>query len=176
MPNNVVLRGILLGLATFLLGGLVLGAGPASAHAALIGTDPEDGGTLSTAPTSITFTFNENVSRRAQVAVAAPDGTQVDVGRIRAVDNTVTATVPDVDQRGTYSASYRVISADGHPVTGTVTYTVTAGQTVKQVDAPAQEGFVHRHRSHFIWGILAAVVAIVLLLAPLRRREEAEEK
>ena len=176
MPNNVVLRGILLGLATFLLGGLVLGAGPASAHAALIGTDPEDGGTLSTAPTSITFTFNENVSRRAQVAVAAPDGTQLKVADLTAVDNTVTAQVPDADQRGTYSASYRVISADGHPVTGTVTYDVTAGQTVKQVDAPTQEGFVHRHRSHFFWGILAAVVAIVLLLAPLRRREEAEEK
>jgi methionine-rich copper-binding protein CopC len=174
--NNVLLRGLVLVTAAVLLGTGLLGAGPASAHAALVGTDPEDGSTLATAPSSITFTFNENVSRRAQVAVAAPDGTQVDVGRIRAVDNTVTAAVPDVDQRGTYSASYRVISADGHPVTGTVTYKVTAGQSVKQVDAPAQEGFVHRHRSHFFWGILAAVVAIVLLLAPLRRREETEEK
>ena len=171
MRNNLLLRGIVLVTAA-----VVLGAGPASAHAALVGTDPEDGSTLAAAPSTVTFTFNENVSRRAQVAVAAPDGTQVDVGRIRAVDNTVTATVPDVDQRGTYSASYRVISADGHPVTGTVMYKVTAGQTVKQVDAPAQEGFVHRHRSHFVWGILAAVVAIVLLLAPLRRREEADEK
>jgi methionine-rich copper-binding protein CopC len=169
--NNVLLRGLVL-----VTTAIVLGAGPASAHAALVGTDPEDGSTLATAPSAITFTFNENVSRRAQVAVAAPDGTQVDVGRIRAVDRTVTATVPDVDQRGTYSASYRVISADGHPVTGTVTYDVTAGRTVEQVDAPTQEGFVHRHRSHFIWGVLAAVVAIVLLLAPLRRREEAEEK
>ena len=174
MPNNVVLRGILLGLATFLLGGLVLGAGPASAHAALIGTDPEDGGTLSTAPTSITFTFNENVSRRAQVAVAAPDGTQLKVADLTAVDNTVTAQVPDADQRGTYSASYRVISADGHPVTGTITYDVTTGRSVTQVDAPEQENFIHRHRSHLVWGVLAAVVAIVLLLAPLRRRDDAD--
>ncbi len=174
MPNNVVLRGILLGLATFLLGGLVLGAGPASAHAALIGTDPEDGGTLSAAPPSVTFTFNENVSRRAQVAVTAPDGTLLKVADITAVDNTVTARVRDADQRGTYSASYRVVSADGHPVSGTITYDVTTGRSVTQVDVPEQENFIHRHRSHLVWGILAAIVAIVLLLAPLRRRDDAD--
>ena len=179
MPNNALLRGTHRGLVTFLgglllLGGLVLGAGPANAHAALVGTDPEDGGTLATAPASITFTFNENVSRRAQVAVTAPDGTLQKTAGITAVDNTVTARVPDAGQRGTYSASYRVISADGHPVTGTITYDVTTGRAVTQVDVPEQENFIHRHRSHLVWGVLAAVVAIVLLLAPLRRRDDAD--
>jgi methionine-rich copper-binding protein CopC len=169
--NNLLLRGLMTAAVV-----TVLGAGPASAHSARVGTDPEDGATLSTAPASITFTFNENVSRRAQVAIAAPDGTQVDLGKVAAVDNTVTATIPDVDQRGTYSASYRVVSADGHPVTGTITYKVTAGRAVTQVEAPAQEGFVHRHRSHLFWGVLAAVVAIVLLLAPLRKRDDAGEE
>jgi methionine-rich copper-binding protein CopC len=167
--NDLLLRGILLGLAAVLLG-----AGPASAHAALVGTDPEDGATLATAPTSITFTFNENVSRRAQVAVAAPDGAQLKVSGIKAVDNAVTATVAGADQRGTYSASYRVVSADGHPVTGTITYDVTTGRTVTQVDPPKQESFIHRHRSHVFWGVLAGAVAIVLLLAPLRRRDDAD--
>lgn len=169
MPNNVVLRAILLGIVV-----TILGAGPASAHAALVGTDPEDGATLATAPTSITFTFNENVSRRAQVAVAAPDGTQLKVTDVSAVDQSVTATIPDADQRGTYSASYRVVSADGHPVTGTISYDVTAGRAVTQVEVPEQENFIHRHGSHVIWGVLAAIVAIVLLLAPLRRRHDAD--
>lgn len=169
MRNVVLLRGILLGLVL-----LVSVSGPASAHAALVGSDPADGSTLSAAPPSITFTFNENVAEPAYVAIAAPDGSQVAISDIDAVDDTVTATVADVDQRGTYSASYRVVSADGHPVTGTLTYDVTVGRSVTQVEAPTNDGFLHRHSSHLFWGILAAAVAIALLLAPLRRRHDAD--
>ena len=167
--NVVLLRAILLGLVLPLVW-----VGPASAHAALVGSDPGDGSTLTAAPTSITFTFNENVASPAYVAITAPDGSQADVTDIRAVDDTVSATVADVDQKGTYSASYRVVSADGHPVTGTLTYDVTVGRTVTQVDAPEDETFLHRHSSHFFWGILAAVVAVALLLAPLRRHRDAD--
>lgn len=169
MHNNVLLRGALLGLVL-----MVLGSGPASAHAALVGSDPADGTSRESAPTSITLTFNENIAKRAFVAVAAPDGTQLAVSDVRAVDRTVTATVAVGDQRGRYSASYRVVSADGHPVTGTLTYDVTTGRTVTQVDTTQNETFLHRHRSHVIWGVLAAILAIVLLLAPLRRRDDAE--
>jgi methionine-rich copper-binding protein CopC len=153
---------------------ILLGSGPASAHAALVGSDPEDGSTLATAPTSITLRFNENIAQRASVAVVAPDGTQLDVSDVVALDRNVTATVAVADQKGRYSASFRVVSADGHPVTGTVTYDVTSGRTVSQVEAPTNETFLHRHRSHVIWGVLAAVIAIALLLAPLRRRDDAD--
>ena len=169
MRNNVLLRGILLGLAL-----LVVGVGPASAHAGLVGSDPDSGSSLTEAPTSISFTFNENVGQPAEVAVVAPDGSQAEVSAIRAVDNVLTATVSDVGQRGTYAASYRVVSADGHPVAGTVTYDVTTGRTVNQVDPPEEASFIHRHSSHLVWGILAAVVAIALLLAPLRRRHDTD--
>lgn len=169
MRNVVLLRGILLGLVV-----LLVGAGPASAHAALVGSDPGDGSTLAAVPTSVTFTFNENVGSPAYVAVIAPNGSKVAVTHVRAVDDTVSAKVADVDQKGTYSASYRVVSADGHPVTGTLTYDVTVGRTVTQVDAPKDETFLHRHSSHLFWGILAAVVAIALLLAPLRRHRDAD--
>jgi len=174
--RNVVLRrGILLGLVlpiAFAVGGI--GAGPAGAHAALVGSDPADGTSSATAPTSITFTFNENIAQPAYIAVKAPDGTQVKVSKVRAVDDAVTATVADVGQRGTYSASYRVVSSDGHPVTGTITYDVTTGRTVTQVEAPVEETFLHRHSSHLIWGVVAGVVAIGLLLAPLRRRHDTD--
>ena len=118
---------------------------------------------------AITFTFNENIGSPAYIAVIAPSGTKVDVGDVRAIDNKVTATLPDVDQKGRYTASYRVVSADGHPVEGTIHFTTTTGRTVKQVDAPDEETFIHRHSAHLFWGILAAAVAIALLLAPLRR-------
>ena len=151
---------------------LLLGAGPAAAHASLTGSDPEDGATLETTPTSISFTFNENIGDPAYVAVRAPNGDKVAVSKVSAIDSVVTATLGATDQKGRYAASYRVVSADGHPVEGTIEWTTTAGQTVKQVDEPEQKSFVHRHRSHFFWGILGAALAIALLLAPLKGRDD----
>ncbi len=151
----------------------VLGASPASAHAALVGTDPEDGASLQSLPESITFTFNENVGN-VNIAVQSPDGTEVDLSDVRGVDNTASATLTDPDQRGEYTASYRVVSADGHPISGTVTFTVTTGQTVDQVDVePVAQGFFDRHTGHIIWGSLAGLAAIALIVWPLRRRDDA---
>lgn len=165
--HNVALRVALLSLTL-----LLVASGPASAHASLVGSDPEDGAILAAAPAAITLTFNENIGNPAYVTVTAPDGSKVDLGNVRAVDNRVTATVADVDQKGRYTAAFRVVSADGHPVEGTIHYTATSGRTVEQVDPPDEETFIHRHSAHLFWGILAAAVAIALLLAPLRRRDD----
>lgn len=165
--HNVVLRVALLSFAL-----LLVGPGPASAHASLVGSDPEDGATLTTAPTAITFTFNENIGNPAYVSVIAPNGSKVAVSDVRAVDMEVTGTLADVDQKGRYTAAYRVVSADGHPVQGTIHFSATSGRTVEQVEAPDEGTFIHRHSAHLFWGILAAAVAIALLLAPLRRRDD----
>jgi methionine-rich copper-binding protein CopC len=151
---------------------LFVGSGPASAHASLVGSDPKDGTTVAAAPSTITFTFNENIANPAYISITAPNGSKVGVTQVRAVDTRVTGTVADVDQKGRYTAAYRVVSADGHPVEGTIHYSTTTGRTVKQVDAPEEKTFIHRHRAHLFWGILAAAVAIALLLAPLRRRDD----
>lgn len=165
--HNVALRVALLSLTL-----LLVASGPASAHASLVGSDPEDGAILAAAPAAITLTFNENIGNPAYVTVTAPDGSKVDLGNVRAVDNRVTTTVADVDQKGRYTAAFRVVSADGHPVEGTIHYTATSGRTVEQVDPPDEETFIHRHSAHLFWGILAAAAAIALLLAPLRRRDD----
>ena len=152
---------------------VLLAAGPAAAHASLTGSTPAAGSTLDTAPATVELDFNENVGN-ADVVVTAPDGTEVGVSEVEAVDRQVTATVADVDQAGTYTLSFRVVSADGHPIQDSLRYDVTAGQAVQQQDPPAdtQQGFVHRHRSHIFWGVLAAAVAVGLLLMPLRDRED----
>jgi methionine-rich copper-binding protein CopC len=148
---------------------VLLAAAPASAHASLIRTSPADGSKVATAPRAVALTFSENVGS-AFVAVTAPDGSPVRTSQVRAVDEKVTASVAATDQRGRYTLAYRVVSADGHPVSGTVTVTTTTGRTVTQADAPADKSFVHRHRSHLVIGILAGLVAIGLILAPLLRR------
>lgn len=169
--RNSFLVAVVLGLLT-----LVVGVGPASAHAGLSGTDPEDGARLQSMPSTITFTFTENIGN-AFVAVTAPDGTAVQVAEPDAVDRRVTASLADPEQRGTYSASYRVVSADGHPVAGTVTFDVTTGEQVTQVAAESSqgesEGFFDRHVNHVIWGGLAGIAALVLILLPLRRSNDA---
>lgn len=146
---------------------LVLGSVPAYAHAALVSTDPGDGARIATAPTKVTLTFNENVATPAFVVVTAPDGTRVKSGKVTVLDHTVSASLAATDMKGTYTLSYRVVSADSHPVEGSSTFDVTTGRTVKQV-APVKESFTHRHRNHFIWGVGGAIVAIGLLLWPLR--------
>ncbi|MCW2750374.1 MAG: hypothetical protein JWR83_1484 [Aeromicrobium sp.] len=148
---------------------------PASAHAVLVGTDPKDGSALASAPTSISLTFNENIGTPAFIAVRAPDGTKVITSPATAVNRTVSATVADVSKRGRFAVSYRVVSADGHPVEGTFHYTVLTGRVVKQVADDAGSSFVHRHSGHFFWGILAAAIAIALLLMPLRRRDDTHD-
>ncbi len=162
--HNVALRAGVLALLC-----LVLGAGPAVAHASLTGSDPEDGASVPTSPRSITLRFNEAIGNPAFVAVRAPDGSKVEVSGVSAVDSTVTATVAASDQKGRYSATYRVVSADGHPVEGSIHWTTTTGRVVDQVEQPEKEGFVHRHRTHLFWGILAAAAAVALMLAPLRK-------
>jgi copper transport protein len=102
-------------------------AGPASAHAVLVATQPGSLSVLSTAPPQVTLTFGEQVQvSPAGVRVLAPDGSRVDdghaghlTGRGDTVGVGVTATA-----QGTYTVAWRVISADSHPVSGAFTYSV----------------------------------------------------
>jgi copper transport protein len=112
-----------------LLAALVLLVGPpASAHAMLESSTPAADSVLQQAPVSVNLVFNENVTLLPDsVRVFGPDGKQVDDGSVtRARGSSATAEVglgsdlPD----GTYLVSYRVISADSHPVEGAYTFVV----------------------------------------------------
>ncbi|WP_069171568.1 copper resistance CopC/CopD family protein [Streptomyces griseus] len=115
-----------------LLFGLVLaGAGPASAHAALTGSDPQDGAVIATAPEEVTLTFSEQVAMGdGSIRVLDPSGERADDGAPR--DLTGGGTVryavalhsglPD----GTYTVAWQAVSADSHPVSGAFTFSVGA--------------------------------------------------
>lgn len=108
-------------LAAVVLGLALVGASasPAAAHATLTSVDPADGARLDESPEVVRLTFSERVSADlGGVRVLDADGTQVQEGAARVDGSTVEvdlrADLPD----GTYVISYRVISADGHPVRG----------------------------------------------------------
>ena len=104
---------------------LLLSAGPASAHAALESSDPGDGAQLDTAPESVTLEFTETVSADlGGVRVYASDGDRVDVGDTRTDGAVVEIDLePDLAD-GAYAVTYRIVSADGHPVQGGLVFSV----------------------------------------------------
>ncbi|MGW4166548.1 transporter [Streptomyces sp. WAC 01325] len=111
-------------LVLFLLGG----TGPASAHAALRATDPEDGSVLKSAPRDITLTFTESVGLlEDSFRVLDPDGRRLRTGEpehARGGAETATVTLPAKLAEGTYTVAWRVVSADSHPVSGAFTFSV----------------------------------------------------
>src|SRR4051812_46505070 len=103
---------------------VVVPAGTASAHAELEASSPADGSILQKAPTSVSLQFSESVSVRTDgVRVVDANGGRVD--RSKAKDSGTRVTVPlGKLAKGSYLASWRVISADGHPVRGAFTFSV----------------------------------------------------
>jgi methionine-rich copper-binding protein CopC len=115
--------------ATTLLCGLALliGVGTAAAHTRLLGSDPADGTSLDTAPSSVSLEFNETMQPRfSTVTVIGPDGTAYQSGDVTADGGVVSVGVAPLGPAGRYEIGYRVISEDGHPVTGSIAFTLTA--------------------------------------------------
>jgi copper transport protein len=126
-----------------LLGALLGPAGPAQAHAALLGSTPAPGSVVGTSPAEIVVTFSEAVSPvSGRVQVIAPDGERIS-GAATASGPTLRIPVRKARQPlGTYLVSYRVISADSHPVGGALTFSVGAPS-----ERPAEPGTIGTHES-----------------------------
>ncbi|WP_250001551.1 copper resistance CopC/CopD family protein [Actinoplanes sp. M2I2] len=117
------LAGLLIGLLAVLLGP----AAPASAHAVLVNSDPASGTIVPDAPNKITLNFSESVQLLSgKIQVLAPDGSRADQGEPTVDGGAVTIPLRSGGGRGTYLVSFRVISADSHPVGGSLTYSVGA--------------------------------------------------
>lgn len=115
--------------ALLALGVSVVAAPPAAAHNTLISSSPADGSTATTQPGTVELTFDQAVQNRfAQVAVFDAGERTYESGDPEIVGATVTQAVDDLPG-GEYTIAYRVVSADGHPVSGTVTFTMAAGGT-----------------------------------------------
>ncbi|WP_308375101.1 copper resistance protein CopC [Streptomyces sp. MUM 136J] len=108
--------------ALFLLGG----GAPAAAHAVMTGSDPREGTVLRTAPRQVTVTFDEPVALvESSLRVLDPDNRPVTAGDPIHADgkgDTARVRLTDGLGRGTYTVSWRVVSADGHAVSGAFTF------------------------------------------------------
>ncbi|WP_129841411.1 copper resistance protein CopC [Streptomyces sp. RFCAC02] len=109
------------------LAALLIAAPAADAHAALTGTDPEDGAVVAEAPDEVTLTFSESVSvGDGGIRVLAPDGSQADTGRPTGSGTTHGVALAGDLGDGTYTVAWHVVSADSHPVAGAFTFSIGA--------------------------------------------------
>ncbi|MGW0992395.1 copper resistance protein CopC [Streptomyces sp. NPDC002523] len=128
------------------MGALLAGAGTASAHAALTGSDPAQGVVVDKAPTQVSLTFSEKVAMSDDsLQVLDPKGRKVEAGSPVNVSGTTYAVkLKSGLGNGTYTVAYQVVSADSHPVSGAYTFSIGApsGTVVSGVGTAAGGGVV----------------------------------
>ncbi|MER6101268.1 copper resistance protein CopC [Streptomyces sp. NPDC001832] len=123
---------------------LLGGAGSASAHAALTGSDPQDGAVVDTAPQDIQLTFSEGVALADDsIRVLDPSGKRADTGaapRNLQCGSAVKFSVPLHSglPDGTYTVAWQALSADSHPVSGAFTFSIGAPSKTT-VTLPAEQ-------------------------------------
>jgi methionine-rich copper-binding protein CopC len=157
---------------------ILLAPQPAAAHAALVSSSPSDGDVVASVPTEVSFTFDEGLGSPAFVSVVGPDGADIADGDAVVDGATVTQAVRLLPEQGRYTASYRVVSDDGHPVTGTIRFTVdpvngtTAPSSPTLSDcahgcplASARESFWHRESTWVVIALAALALAIATVFA-----------
>jgi methionine-rich copper-binding protein CopC len=132
---------------TLAVGGLlvVVGAAPASAHASLVRASPADRSSVATPPRTVSLTFDENIRVPSVILVTDASGASVVQGKTSVVDNIVSTRVRP-GTTGDYLVVYRVVSADGHPVSGRLSFGVGSGNTgatARSSGQPAAAAHLH---------------------------------
>jgi methionine-rich copper-binding protein CopC len=126
-------------LSGFLLISLALfsGAVPASAHADLVSTTPVDGAVLESAPQSLTLSFNSTLlEAMVELAVSNSDGELVSGVLVESVGTDAIAQWPAGLPGDAYEVAYRIVSQDGHPVTGSLRFSYPSPETVTAEPTP----------------------------------------
>ncbi|MEU6859303.1 copper resistance protein CopC [Glycomyces sp. NPDC046736] len=143
-------RAVLLALAALVFA--LAPAAPANAHAALVSTTPESQAVLDTAPEEMILSFNEQVQ-------PVPEGTRLIDGdggeqvlAATSSDLDVVIDLPDLAD-GAYYVNWRVISADAHPISGVLAFTVGTGA------APPPPSDTAPAETERPWEVQAATVA-----------------
>lgn len=122
---------------------LLLLAPTASAHAMVVSSTPAPGSLLEVAPKDVTITFDESVTVVPDaVRVYGPDGSRIDHGAVLRPGGSgdEVEVAVDAGDEGTYLVSWRVVSADSHPVTGAFTFSVGRRSTAPAVTAVGSDG------------------------------------
>jgi copper transport protein len=174
MRRHMSVRPLLLSTLAACLGAMAF-ASSASAHAQLLGTSPESGSTVQTQPAEVIFKFGEHVGGTVgAVRVYNEKGDEVDnldvshpEGQSHWMGVGLKPRLPD----GTYTATYRVISADTHIVYGGLVFNI--GRAGSSPTTVTVAGLIGRNKSGKVTEVAFGVVrgldylSIALMLGSL---------
>ncbi|PPG33186.1 copper resistance CopC family protein [Pseudoclavibacter sp. RFBB5] len=114
------------------------GATPAQAHDQLIASSPSPDASLDTSPPDITLSYSANIMEIGPMIVLQDAaGRDWATGEPVIDGTTVTSTIVDTLPDGAYTVNWRVVSSDGHPITGTIPFTVGDPTAADAPAAPA---------------------------------------
>lgn len=138
--------------------------GIALAHLGLKGSTPANGAQLSVVPRSLRLTFTDAVQASvARLRLVGPSGGETPLSPLRHPGDSTTVLLADVMgplEAGRYALAWQVIGRDGHPVRGTIVFTVAPGaagvtrpdatalgEPAASVTAPGQEPAAMEHHA-----------------------------
>jgi hypothetical protein len=107
---------------------LLLGASRvADAHDVLVSSTPGKAATIASGPSRVDLVFNEPVDTGFnEITVTGPDGSsRWDTGATTVTSDTVSVGLRPLGPAGHYTVGYHIVSADGHPVSDTFTFTLS---------------------------------------------------
>jgi hypothetical protein len=131
--RTTILRGAATVAAAMLTAAVVvLGAAPAAqAHDELLDSTPASGERLSTAPASVSLTFSADVlTLGAVIIVVDADDRDWVTGDIAVQGGVVSAHMAEGMPADGYEVRWRVVSGDGHPISGVIPFTVGGGAPI----------------------------------------------
>jgi copper transport protein len=129
-----------------------------SAHASLVAMEPADASVVARAPKTVQLRFNEAVTP-VVIRLIDAEGRARDDASVRADGDTIVVALPEHLPRGTQLISYRVISDDGHPVGGSVVFSIGAatGTTDTPTNAGSVNGLIWLARIGVYLGLFAGI-------------------
>lgn len=119
---------------------MLVAATPAAAHDELVASSPAAGAQLTDAPNEVTLTFSADVlTIGAAVIVVDGSGRDWVAGEPTVSSGTVTVPLDSGMPAAGYEIRWRVVSEDGHPISGLVPFTVGDAAPLQRTPSPTAQ-------------------------------------
>jgi len=168
---------------------LLFSASGAQGHTSLTFSLPENESFVDSLPESVILTFTDpliefGAKQVNSVNVRNPELEFAPLGELVVSKNSISAPFADGEYAaGLYKVYYRVISKDGHPVSGFISFTTSQETTIsagviaqtplvtsEEDRANSEHSFFVHHRTHILYGVgVAVAIAAWAILLRSRR-------
>lgn len=152
---------------------LLLTGSAAQAHADFVSSNPSNGSVIQSFPSEISLTFNEELLTLDDesvntISLFGPDGIEIALSSAEVTGANLVGTVAGdaaALPAGKYRVSYRVVSADGHPVKGEISFEVAPLEEIATTQAnPTPTPTPLTQSVGVDLGAIAPLLAIILII------------